>query len=87
MRGAIETVTVTYSAPYLPPFDPRGIACDKNGPVIVCDYNSNMVHLLDKNGRLLMYLLTEADGILRLIAPGTYGWAVKIYKFIDFDNI
>ncbi|KAH3822004.1 hypothetical protein DPMN_123773 [Dreissena polymorpha] len=103
MTGAMETASVTDVdseedfAPYLPPFDPRGIACDKYGHVIVCDYSSNMVHLLDKHGRFLMYLLTEADGIFgpTSVAVDRAGFlwvgggdaTVKIYRYIDFENI
>ena len=102
MTGAADTASVTdvesdteYLSHELPAFDPRGITCDKHGHVIVCDYSSNMVHLLDKHGRFLMYLLTEADGIFGptsvavdnagLLWVGGGDATVKIYKYIDLD--
>ncbi|WAR08228.1 TRIM3-like protein [Mya arenaria] len=102
MTGALETASVTdvesemdYE-PYVPPFDPRGITCDKYGHVIVCDYSSNRVHLLDKHGRFLMYLLTEADGIFGptsvAVDKAGFLWVgggdatVKIYKYIDLES-
>ena len=75
------------------PFDPRGITCDKYGHVIVADYNSNLVHLLDKHGRFLMYLLTEVDGIFAptsvAIDKAGFLWVgggdatIKIYRYIS----
>ena len=99
MTGELDAASVTdvgseaEYAPYIPPFDPRGITCDKYGHVIVCDYSSNRVHLLDKHGRFLMYLLTEADGIFGptsvAVDKAGYLWVgggdacVKIYRYID----
>ena len=77
------------------PFDPRGITCDRYGHVIVADYNSNLIHLLDKHGRFLMYLLSEADGIFAptsvAIDKAGFLWvgggdaAIKIYRYISDD--
>lgn len=100
ITGAADTASVTdvtseseYHLNEMPPFDPRGITCDNHGHVIVCDYSSNMVHLLDKHGRFLMYLLTEADGIFGptsvavdksgLLWVGGGDATVKVYKYID----
>ncbi|KAK3582875.1 hypothetical protein CHS0354_012487 [Potamilus streckersoni] len=47
-----------------PAFDPRGITCDRYGHIIVSDYSNHSVHMLDKHGRFLCYLVTEADGII-----------------------
>lgn len=102
MTGGEDTASVTdvdsenEFIQHVPPFDPRGITCDKYGHVIVADYSSNMVHLLDKHGRFLMYLLTEADGIFgpTSVAVDTSGllWVgggdatVKIYKYINLEE-
>lgn len=77
------------------PFDPRGITCDRYGHVIVADYSSNLIHLLDKHGRFLMYLLTEADGIFAptsvavdkagLLWVGGGDATIKIYRYISSE--
>lgn len=104
MTGAMETASVTdvgseigYIGDEMPAFDPRGITCDRHGHVIVCDYSSNLVHLLDKYGRFLMYLLTEADGIFGptsvAVDKAGFLWVgggdatVKIFKYIDVDRL
>ena len=43
-------------------FYPLGTVCDRYGHIIVADWNSDRVHLLDKNGNFLQYLVTETDG-------------------------
>ena len=77
------------------PFDPRGITCDRYGHVIVADYSSNLIHLLDKHGRFLMYLLTEADGIFAptsvAVDKAGFLWVgggdatIKIYRYISSE--
>ncbi|KAK3099686.1 hypothetical protein FSP39_008005 [Pinctada imbricata] len=42
-------------------FYPLGTVCDRYGHIIVTDWNNDSVHLLDKNGNLMQYLLTEND--------------------------
>ncbi|KAL4233340.1 tripartite motif-containing protein 46 [Mactra antiquata] len=102
MTGAMDVASVTeidYEnefIPSMPEFDPRGITCDSYGHVIVADYSSNMIHLLDRHGRFLMYLLTEEDGIFGptsvAVDKAGYLWVgggdatVKIYKYIDVDE-
>lgn len=103
MTGGMDTASVTdvesenEFIQYLPPFDPRGITCDKYGHVIVADYSSNLIHLLDKHGRFLTYLLTESDGIFGptsvavdnsgLLWVGGGDATVKIYKYLNLDGI
>lgn len=45
----------------LPEFNPRGVCTDVFGHILVCNhsYRDPSVHLLDKNGHLLMSLLTK----------------------------
>ena len=102
MTGAGDVASVTTVSSendfehQMPPFDPRGITCDRYGHVIVADYSSNMIHLLDKHGRFLMYLLTEADGIFgpTSVAVDKYGllWVgggdatIKVYKYINTET-
>ncbi|XP_045196444.2 tripartite motif-containing protein 45-like isoform X2 [Mercenaria mercenaria] len=102
MTGGTDSASVTdvdsenEFIQYMPPFDPRGITCDKYGHVIVADYSSNMIHLLDKHGRFLMYLLTENDGIFGptsvavdnsgLLWVGGGDATVKIYRYINLEE-
>lgn len=44
-------------------FIPMGIACDKNGCIIVTDPSDYSIHILDKNGILLQYLVSTVIGI------------------------
>lgn len=78
------------------PFDPRGIACDRFGHVLVADYNSNSVHLLDHSGRFLRLLLTDADGMFGptsiAIDEDGFLWigggnaTVRVYRYIKADE-
>lgn len=79
------------------PFDPRGIACDRYGHVLVADYSSNSVHLLDHSGRFLRLLLTEDEGMFgpTSIAIDNDGFlwigggnaTIKVYRYIKADEI
>lgn len=42
-------------------FWPRGISVDALMNIIICDYNTDTVQLIDKNGHFLRMLLTEKD--------------------------
>lgn len=96
VASVTEVDTENEYIPSLPPFDPRGITCDSYGHVIVADYSSNMIHLLDRHGRFLMYLLTEEDGIFGptsvAVDKAGFLWVgggdatVKIYRYINIDQ-
>nr|XP_022336261.1 uncharacterized protein LOC111132730 [Crassostrea virginica] len=44
-------------------FWPYGICTDVLGHILVCDYDSNTVHLLDQDGRFLSVILSPQQGI------------------------
>ena len=44
-------------------FTPRGLCTDNNGRVLITDYCNHRVHILDKNGQFLLYLLTKEQGL------------------------
>ncbi|XP_062576877.1 uncharacterized protein LOC134238774 [Saccostrea cucullata] len=44
-------------------FRPYGICIDVFGHILVCDYHTNSVHLLDQDGQFLSLLLTHEQGI------------------------
>ncbi|XP_062621401.1 tripartite motif-containing protein 2-like [Saccostrea cucullata] len=46
-------------------FDPFGICTDILGHILVCDYVSETVHLLDQDGQFLSLLLTQQQGVRR----------------------
>ena len=43
-------------------FIPRGLCTDNAGHVLIADYYSDRVHILDKDGQFLQYLLTRERG-------------------------
>nr|XP_011426112.2 tripartite motif-containing protein 2 [Crassostrea gigas] len=46
-----------------PEFLPYGICTDALGHILVCDFNSNAVHLLDQEGQFLSLVITEKQDI------------------------
>ena len=44
-------------------FIPRGLCTDNTGHVIITDHGNNTVHILDKDGQFLQYLLTREQGL------------------------
>ena len=44
-------------------FSPYGLCTDNSGRVFITDCMNDKVHILDKNGRFLQYLLTSAQGL------------------------
>ncbi|XP_062614570.1 uncharacterized protein LOC134276326 [Saccostrea cucullata] len=54
----------SYTAP--PPMSrlsPRGICTDVLSHILVCDFNTNTIHMIDKDGKFLSLILTEQHGI------------------------
>ncbi|OWF39705.1 uncharacterized protein LOC110464708 [Mizuhopecten yessoensis] len=60
-------VKVTYNAPPDDPLDnpfyPLGVTRDRYGHVLVSDWNNDCIHLLDKNGHFVRFLLSSGDGV------------------------
>lgn len=44
-------------------FNPCGICTDALSHILVCDLNTSSVHMIDKNGKFLVYLLTRSNEI------------------------
>nr|XP_034320354.1 uncharacterized protein LOC105317671 [Crassostrea gigas] len=75
-------------------FRPFGICTDIVGHILVCDNESNTVHLLDQDGQFLSFLLTEEHGIYNPLSVcvdadnnlhvGQYNTnKVKVYEFLE----
>ena len=45
------------------PFIPRGLCADMAGRVLITDWHSDRVHILDRDGQFLQYLLTWEHGL------------------------
>jgi hypothetical protein len=64
----------SYTGPSLePPLRPLGICTDSLSHILVCDENTNSVHLINKDGDFLLFLLTEQNGI-------------KMPRSLDYDE-
>ncbi|XP_052692032.1 uncharacterized protein LOC128170098 [Crassostrea angulata] len=73
-------------------FTPCGIYTDVLGHILVCDDDSNTVHLLNQDGRFLSLLLTQQTGIKYSCSVcvdddnnlwvGQWGNIVKVYKYL-----
>lgn len=46
----------------LHPFDPKDLCCDRNGYIYIADLHNSAVHVLDKSGNFVRFLLTRSDG-------------------------
>nr|XP_022341652.1 uncharacterized protein LOC111135675 [Crassostrea virginica] len=73
---------------------PLGICTDVLGHILVCDYNSGTVHLLDQDGRFLSVILSSQQGIKHPhgvcvdeennLYVGQYGTnTVTVYKYLQ----
>ncbi|XP_033743911.1 tripartite motif-containing protein 2-like [Pecten maximus] len=45
------------------PFSPCGIVCDSYGRLLIADTNNHCVHIVDKHGQFVSFLLRKEDGI------------------------
>uniref|UniRef100_K1R5W4 Tripartite motif-containing protein 3 n=1 Tax=Magallana gigas TaxID=29159 RepID=K1R5W4_MAGGI len=75
--------------------DPRGICTDVLSHILVCDVTDDTVHMLDKDGHFLSYLLTKSQDIdipcslsydvntHRLWVGSWYNNKVCVYRFTD----
>lgn len=78
------------------PFLPHGIVCDGNGYILVSDWNNDCVHVLDKDGNFMLYLVNAKDGLEGPNALGLDGrgylWVgdshgvVRIFKYEIFED-
>lgn len=78
------------------PFLPHGIVCDVNGHILVSDWNNDNVHVLDREGNFLLFLVNAKDGLEGPNALGIdkrgYLWVgdshgvVRIFKYTIFDE-
>ena len=49
-------------------FYPMDLCTDSAGHVLITDYKNHRVHILDKDGRFLQYLLTREQGLLEPVS-------------------
>ncbi|XP_069129991.1 tripartite motif-containing protein 2-like [Argopecten irradians] len=45
------------------PFSPCGIVCDSYGRLLIADTNNHCIHIVDKHGQFVSFLLRKEDGI------------------------
>jgi sugar lactone lactonase YvrE len=75
-------------------FRPYGICTDALSHILVCDFTSKTVHILDQDGEFLSLLLTEGHGVYHPISVcvddennlyvGQYNTnPVKVYKYLQ----
>lgn len=75
-------------------FGPAELDTDKDGNILISDYENSLVHLLDIDGRFLQYILTAKDGIskprglkvddedrLWITEIGTQ--CIKVFQYLD----
>ncbi|KAK3108738.1 hypothetical protein FSP39_014516 [Pinctada imbricata] len=54
----------TYSGQSSSEFVPMGMCSDSTGNVLITDYKKHRIHLLDKDGRFLQYVLCREHGVV-----------------------
>lgn len=67
------------------PFNPRGIACDGIGNILVADVGNDVVHLLKSNGAFVTYVLSSISPISQpygicIDSENMYVWVVERYN-------
>ncbi|XP_061187362.1 uncharacterized protein LOC133195516 [Saccostrea echinata] len=77
---------------------PYGICTDALSHILVCDYNTDTIQLIDKDGQFLTLILTELQGIHR---PGSLSYddkthalwvgslnskKMRVYRYIERQN-
>ncbi|KAJ8317831.1 hypothetical protein KUTeg_004618 [Tegillarca granosa] len=60
------------------PFHPRFIATDKLGQIFISDYENSVVHLLDKDGVFLEFLISDKNGCSEPFGLLLTHWDFKI---------
>ncbi|KAJ8311165.1 hypothetical protein KUTeg_011282 [Tegillarca granosa] len=67
------------------PFHPRFIATDKLGQIFISDYENSVVHLLDKDGVFLEFLISDKNGCSEPFGLSIDSWGITDYLCIrDF---
>ena len=61
--GASYQVRYQYTGQGNTEFCPVDLCTDNAGRVLITDYSNRLVHILDKDGRFLLYLLTQEHGL------------------------
>jgi 6-phosphogluconolactonase (cycloisomerase 2 family) len=73
---------------------PLGICTDALSHILVCDRNTDTVHLIDKDGNFLSLLLTQQDGINTphsvdyddnthlLLVGSRYNNTISVYRYV-----
>ena len=74
-------------------FSPYGICTDVLGHILVCDGNSDTVHLLDQDGEFLSVILSTQQGIRSACSlcvddennlyVGQFNNTVTVYKYLQ----
>ncbi|XP_060065852.1 E3 ubiquitin-protein ligase TRIM71-like [Ylistrum balloti] len=74
------------------PFSPCGIVCDSYGRLLIADTNNHCIHIVDKHGQFVSFLLRKEDGITCPTSLGLNGegqlWVgnengqMKIYQYL-----
>ncbi|XP_061167536.1 uncharacterized protein LOC133176428 [Saccostrea echinata] len=91
----------SYKGPPLGPrLSPHGVCTDVLMHILVCDYNTNSVHMIDKNGHFLRFILTNKhdmneprslfyDNISHLLWVGSEDKYTNpsIYRYINRKNV
>lgn len=79
--------------PYRREFSPRGICTDVHGHIMVVDFSSYSIHLLDQDLHFLTLLLTEEQHNLKLVSTlfadekhnlyvGSENGRISVYKYL-----
>lgn len=79
--------------PYRREFSPRGICTDVHGHIMVVDFSSDSIHLLDQDLHFLTLLLTEEHHNLKLVSTlfadekhnlyvGSENGRISVYKYL-----
>lgn len=82
-----------------PKLTPRGVCTDVLSHILVSDFETHTIHMLDKDGRFITHLLTRSDDILEpwglsYDAKTTFLWVgcwcdntLGIYSYISRQNV
>ena len=63
--GADDQLKYEYTGQSDSKFTPEDMCTDQMGHILITDYNNHRVHMLDRGGRFMQYVLTEQQGLYR----------------------